>query len=1408
MSWWDSQNFSNFASNALKNAQKKIDQVLDIKDDKLSSPSKEKTEKKEPANESSWSTWLSYPSSEEKAGATRSSWALPFDVGNEPEPGSFFTEKQTSPITEQMAPQSQSHSPIVVDRDEEKVKNICSVKEADSAKDLAIVEPKEESTESHLQSSEGDSKTIPVDIKTQKMAKLDVPVDETNNGPSENSFQDVQFEFEPGEKSDRNLKEPKISPIIEEQQVVLGDERQLHEGSVSEMPKENSALTDNLPFNIVSSDCAENYLKEKDFPMTELSINAPVTDASAESPCCTQPSSSLLAIYVQEEYDVVQNPSPCFEEEETPNAESTETEKAELVAESEPTDGSNSTEITVSSAEKRPNCENSNINNFLDSSLNESTVMIERSASDDAFPPCDNSLSSLDITCESLDSFNTVIPSHSQITKEEKETSNMSDENPDHCDKNKETVSTQSKIEADESSLFKETDCLEMQMGTENRTETENNYPVENAPVPTASVCDKNRPVSSANSLTPDDSTSLSTIVEVYEEGSGKLEANNDAKLDSSAETSVSGETIVEKDTSLTDSETRTELEIGAAESVMSSSSNSSYVKCLIEEAMEETRSEHSDSHSNSADRSESSKTESEHNSEKSISVHDSGDEIDTTTSSDIEIISTPTPNGERGEHLFDLSPLRLTLHKSLRRHSPVHSHHRSDSQSSSSTYSKCGESEQLSPRRDSLERPDLESGDESKEATTTINKEHPETYEKTKSEENTICEKDPCHPDKLLKKLAEMSEILQHRENKLVQLSRENNDLLESNSILRNQLVQCEETRESEMADINVLTQEFTIRLGESEKKLQSVLKEKETLKVQLQQILEENSQNRNLDANYQSMIKEKDEQISELLKEGEKLSKQQLQSNNIIKKLRVKEKESDSLLSTQKKKLEEQKNELDRLKVVLDSKEDMDKKQTEAITKLNAALLKQDRDMTKLKSDYEDAQEKARGLQVALDNSYKEIAELNKSNAARDSKVHEAVLSAETQARDEYELNMEKERQRGRLEKESLIIQIEDLRMSLTRMEKEYGRREDLLKLEIADLQQRSQDDEARNQDLTNNVTSATRPLLRQIENLQSTFAAQSDLWEKREKSLLDKITEINNQLAVATEKDHISTEKVQDQSAKLKALETQISNIRQEKSKLTAMLEIEKSKSEMLEDSYNNAAAQLEAIKQKTSTEIQELKKEKVYLETQLEIEKTKVDTEKKKLIQSLEQMKEMERSFSRGSPSPVSSHRGSPAIIADNLNLTSSTMSISTLSQDDLLEKSLLMAAVASTSNGNKSSLYESLRQGGAASLLESLQSQLKQKEGEINQLQEDISQLEKTRESMARELVNLSNLNEDLHDQVKELPEIKEKHSELYQRYNALLQMYGEKVEEAEEMKMDLQDIKKMYKDQIDHLLAK
>lgn len=53
-----------------------------------------------------------------------------------------------------------------------------------------------------------------------------------------------------------------------------------------------------------------------------------------------------------------------------------------------------------------------------------------------------------------------------------------------------------------------------------------------------------------------------------------------------------------------------------------------------------------------------------------------------------------------------------------------------------------------------------------------------------------------------------------------------------------------------------------------------------------------------------------------------------------------------------------------------------------------------------------------------------------------------------------------------------------------------------------------QRLQEAESRNQELSQSVTSATRPLLRQIENLQATLGAQTSSWEKLEKNLSDRL------------------------------------------------------------------------------------------------------------------------------------------------------------------------------------------------------------------------------------------------------------------------------------------------------------
>ena len=84
------------------------------------------------------------------------------------------------------------------------------------------------------------------------------------------------------------------------------------------------------------------------------------------------------------------------------------------------------------------------------------------------------------------------------------------------------------------------------------------------------------------------------------------------------------------------------------------------------------------------------------------------------------------------------------------------------------------------------------------------------------------------------------------------------------------------------------------------------------------------------------------------------------------------------------------------------------------------------------------------------------REIAELHRSNAAQDSKAQEAALSASLHVREELQVTLEKEKQRFSYEKEALATQIDDLRLAMTRAERDHNRREDLLRQEIAHLQQ----------------------------------------------------------------------------------------------------------------------------------------------------------------------------------------------------------------------------------------------------------------------------------------------------------------------------------------------------------------
>lgn len=635
------------------------------------------------------------------------------------------------------------------------------------------------------------------------------------------------------------------------------------------------------------------------------------------------------------------------------------------------------------------------------------------------------------------------------------------------------------------------------------------------------------------------------------------------------------------------------------------------------------------------------------------------------------------------------------------------------------------------------------------------------------------------------------LNEKLEKRETQLLSLSKEKALLEEAYDNLKDEMFRVKE----ESSSISSLKDEFTQRIAEAEKKAQLACKERDAAKKEMKTMKEELASRLN-SSQTADLLKEKDEQIQGLMEEGEKLSKQQLHNSNMIKKLRAKDKDNESVIAKLKRKAKELEEELQHLRQVLDGKEEVEKQHRENIKKLNSVVERQEKDLGRLQVDMNELEEKSRSTQAALDSAYRELTDLHKANAAKDSEVQEAALRREMKAKEELSGALEKAQEEARQQQETLALQVGDLRLALQRAEQAAARKEDYLRHEISELQQRLQEAENRNQELSQSVSSTTRPLLRQIENLQATLGSQTSSWETLEKNLSDRLGESQTLLAAAVERERAATEELLANKIQMSSVESQNALLRQENSRLQAQLESEKNKLRKLEDENSRYQVELENLKDEYVRTLEEARKEKTLLSSQLEMERMKVEQERKKTIFTQETLKEKDHKPFSVSSTPTMS-RSSSLSGVDMAGLQTSF-----LSQDESHDHSFgPMSTSASGSN-----LYEAVRMGAGSSIIENLQSQLKLREGEISHLQLEISNLEKTRSIMSEELVKLTNQNDELEEKVKEIPKLRVQLRDLDQRYNTILQMYGEKAEEAEELRLDLEDVKNMYKTQIDELL--
>lgn len=566
---------------------------------------------------------------------------------------------------------------------------------------------------------------------------------------------------------------------------------------------------------------------------------------------------------------------------------------------------------------------------------------------------------------------------------------------------------------------------------------------------------------------------------------------------------------------------------------------------------------------------------------------------------------------------------------------------------------------------------------------------------------------------------------------------------------------------RKSNEAEIESLRDEYHQRVAALERKVYALTKERDTLRRE---------QSKKSDA--AALLKEKDEIINQVMAEGEELSKKQAAQESQIRKLRAQIRELEEEKKGLIAKLQGEENKVESIK--------KDKTATEKL--LQETIEKHQAELATQKEYYTNALNAAKEAEVQ----------------AEERANHEARTALESPLREAEE-------------REAMLIQaLEELRQTLSRTEQQAVFKEDMLRREIEDLQKRYQASERRCEELITQVPDSTRPLLRQIEAMQENTARRAEAWAAVERTLNSRLQEAEAKAAAAEERQRSVNERLSQTLSRINVLEAQISCLRAEQTQLSRSLEKERQRAaenrqEYLvakedADTQEGRAKQLEEeireLRKKHKQELQDALSHRERLEQEIQLEKTaRLDLER------------TTRLHSATVPDQTSlSRHNSPF---ENGNLTRKLSNASSLSS---MEESVFLQASLDSSDN-----FSEKRNTGETTIspyyLRSMtpsafEATLRQKEGEIASYMSRLASMEAIRDSLAEELVKMTEQCEKLRAETAMLPGLRAELEAIRRRHSSALELMGERDEELEELRADIVDLKEMYREQVNLLVNK
>ncbi|EME87445.1 uncharacterized protein MYCFIDRAFT_20444, partial [Pseudocercospora fijiensis CIRAD86] len=578
------------------------------------------------------------------------------------------------------------------------------------------------------------------------------------------------------------------------------------------------------------------------------------------------------------------------------------------------------------------------------------------------------------------------------------------------------------------------------------------------------------------------------------------------------------------------------------------------------------------------------------------------------------------------------------------------------------------------------------------------------------------------------------------------------------------------------------------------------------------------------------EKQLAEKDEKIALLMEEGEKLSKNEMQRLQTIKKLRAKAAEDERATGELRKRLDRAEASEADLKAKIRKAQAAERQASEKIKQI-ATIEKQ---VDELKVDRENAAELVRSLTAQLKEAKESASRAAKEAAGKATEAEKAQIA-----------NLQNELEDAQIEKklaeDRAAVEIKKYKEEADRQREKFVVQELELKNEIHGLESRLEAMRARLEESstttgTGDGESAIK-LMRQVETLQQQYALAKSNWETIEGSLNARVAALEKERDETTKRETETRKRARDAAARSRRaeedLETANAQVKSLEQELQGQLEQLKALTSRVEQAeIINADSKADFERQRKLWEAE--------LASRLEEEKIKWRRELAGPSATLERLQSPTTSTSRKTSaadfpgvrakpllSRLTSHdlagshtdssRPSSAGKRSNIGPTPSSITAqSTISFDP---GNIPPTPSIETDPGRRSGDGDSCPQrtiadlvststagpaaGPSVQLVDRLSGLVRKLESEKASFKDELRRLTQQRDEARSEVVDLMRETDTKRDTESRIETLEKEISEMKERYEASLEMLGEREEEVEDLKDQIAELKTIYKELVE-----